>query len=231
MTKTSRLARPRGPVADPVAAVTAQSGKRGQFLQAAKLEFLENGYEATSMDAVAKRAGTTKRTLYAYFSNKEALYHDIADYVGELFGLGIPVPDPDADDLGRELTHYCGAVLANMVWTDSIAMQRMVLGSAPKFPDLPPALYQVSLGAAITRLAAFLTALQRAGRLNRLEPSAKKAASHLLQLTTGTLHQETLMGMREPLPGPPGPKTMKAIDLRPIAKTVAVFLEEAGARS
>jgi len=231
MSNPSRLAPPRGAVPDPVAAVTAETGKRGQFLQAAKLEFLDNGYDATSMDAVAKRAGTTKRTLYAYFSNKEALYHDIADYVGELFALGIPVPDPEAEDLGKELTHYCAAVLANMAWTDSIALQRMVLGSAPKFPDLPPALYRASLGAAITRLAAFLSALLRAGRLNKLEPSARKAASQLLQLTTGSQHQETLMGVRETLPGPPGPKTMKAIDLRPIAKTVADFLEEAGARS
>lgn len=231
MSKPRRLASPRGPVLDPVAAIAAVSGKRGQFLQAAKLEFLENGYDATSMDAVAKRAGTTKRTLYAHFSNKEALYHEIAGYAGELFALGIPVPDPEVEDVARELTHYCTAVLANMAWTDAIALQRMVLGSAPKFPGLPPALYQASFGVAVDRLSAFLSALMRAGRISKLDPSARKAASQLLLLATGTTHQEMLMGVKDPLPGPPGPKTMKAIDQRAIAKLVAVFLEGAGLRS
>jgi|GEM_PF-436747 len=225
MSKTARLDPPASDFPDAVAAVAAKTGKRAGFLQAAKLEFLENGYEATSMDAVARRAGTTKRTLYAYFSSKDALYQDIADYAGELFVHGIPVPDPKADDLAGELGSFCAAVLANMAWTDAVALQRMVLGSAPKFPDLPGKLYDVSFGEATRRLAACLTSAAKAGRLPKPSPTAKGAAQQLLLMTTGQVHQETLMGVRESLPGPPGPVTLRAIDGRAIARAVEAFMD------
>jgi TetR/AcrR family transcriptional repressor of mexJK operon len=38
--------------------------------------FMENGYEATSMDAVALAAKTTKRTVYARYADKKALFTD-----------------------------------------------------------------------------------------------------------------------------------------------------------
>jgi AcrR family transcriptional regulator len=45
---------------------------RENILWAAPDVFLESGYDRASMDVVASRAKTTKRTLYAHFANKEA---------------------------------------------------------------------------------------------------------------------------------------------------------------
>jgi len=201
------------------------SRKRLEMLQAAKLEFLDSGYEATSMDAVARRAGTTKRTLYAHFDSKDALYQEIASYAGRLFLLGVPTPDPAADDLAVELTSYCVAVLGNLAWGDAIALQRMIIGSHAKFPDLPPRLYEVSFGAAVDRLGKCLSAAARAKRITRPK-SAKDAAHRLLLMTTGQVHMETLMGARAPLPGPPGPETYKAVDARRVRATVDEFLRD-----
>lgn len=41
---------------------------------AAQLLFVEQGFDAASMDEVADRAGFTKRTVYSYFTGKEDLY-------------------------------------------------------------------------------------------------------------------------------------------------------------
>lgn len=44
---------------------------REHILDTAKLAFLEDGFERTSMDAIAARAETSKRPLYAHFPTKD----------------------------------------------------------------------------------------------------------------------------------------------------------------
>ncbi len=41
------------------------------MIKAAETVFCRNGYEAASMDEIAKAAQFTKRTLYQYFESKE----------------------------------------------------------------------------------------------------------------------------------------------------------------
>ena len=47
---------------------------RKHVLQVARGVFLEMGFERASMDEVASRAETTKRSLYAHFESKEKLF-------------------------------------------------------------------------------------------------------------------------------------------------------------
>jgi AcrR family transcriptional regulator len=44
------------------------------MLEVAERTFAERGYHATSVDAIAERAGITKPMVYAYFGSKEGLY-------------------------------------------------------------------------------------------------------------------------------------------------------------
>src|ERR1700710_1094638 len=48
--------------------------KRAAVIAAAIEEFLAAGFDATSMDRVAARAGVSKRTVYNHFPSKEALF-------------------------------------------------------------------------------------------------------------------------------------------------------------
>src|SRR5690606_10570483 len=48
--------------------------KREAILAAAQVLFLSNGYEGSSMDAIAAEAGVSKLTLYSHFKDKEALF-------------------------------------------------------------------------------------------------------------------------------------------------------------
>ena len=45
----------------------------GEIIQAAVDEFLENGYEGTSMESIARRAGVSKGGLYHHFSSKDEI--------------------------------------------------------------------------------------------------------------------------------------------------------------
>ena len=57
---------------------------RETMLQAAADLIAENGIEALSIGDVAERAGVSKRTLYNYFENREALFADLSRWSEEL---------------------------------------------------------------------------------------------------------------------------------------------------
>lgn len=46
-------------------------------MDSAEKLFVQNGFENTSIDEVAKEAGLTKRTLYQYFESKEDLFYAV----------------------------------------------------------------------------------------------------------------------------------------------------------
>ena len=54
------------------------------ILQAASDEIVEKGLEEVSLQAVADRAGVSKRTLYNYFDSREALLAGICDWSDQL---------------------------------------------------------------------------------------------------------------------------------------------------
>jgi AcrR family transcriptional regulator len=51
--------------------------RRALLLQVAKKIFAERGFQATTMDDIAKEAGFTKPILYQYFESKTDLYSEI----------------------------------------------------------------------------------------------------------------------------------------------------------
>ena len=54
-----------------------QANSKEQILEAAKIEFAENGFDGSRMDAIAKRAGVNKALLHYHFSTKENLYKEV----------------------------------------------------------------------------------------------------------------------------------------------------------
>ena len=57
-----------------------QPPRRKAILEAAKDVFLDQGYELATMDAIAERAATTKRTVYAHFEHKQALFAAMVEH-------------------------------------------------------------------------------------------------------------------------------------------------------
>ena len=50
------------------------NSKAESILAGAKRAFLTGGFGAVSMDTVAREAGVSKSTVYAYFAGKEELF-------------------------------------------------------------------------------------------------------------------------------------------------------------
>jgi len=60
-----------------------QAQKRAAILAAARELFARDGVERTSMDAVAARAGVSKRTVYDYYGDKRRLLLGVIENAGE----------------------------------------------------------------------------------------------------------------------------------------------------
>lgn len=56
---------------------------RNRILEAAEIEFDENGYAGASMRKIVSRSGTSLGNLYRYFANKEELFLSIVEPVLE----------------------------------------------------------------------------------------------------------------------------------------------------
>ncbi|WP_328766975.1 TetR/AcrR family transcriptional regulator [Streptomyces sp. NBC_00286] len=57
--------------------------KRAAILTAARELFLADGFDRSSVDAIAARAEVSKRTVYDYFGDKQTLLQAVVDAVGQ----------------------------------------------------------------------------------------------------------------------------------------------------
>lgn len=58
---------------------------RETILQKSYEIFYKNGFHDSGVELLAKQAGTTKRTLYAHFGNKEGLIEAVLNYRHQMF--------------------------------------------------------------------------------------------------------------------------------------------------
>ncbi len=164
--------------------------KRDTILAAATAAFRDEGYESTSMDRIAERAGASKRTVYNHFGSKEALFQAVVarlfEQSTELKGV---VWDPERP-LEHQLNDFVQAKTLLSEDTSARCLTRVVLGVYIKQPEL---LHEV-----ITRatgdesfLIGWLRAAHQAGRLS--VPDPELAAHMFSQMTAGVLFWPQLL--------------------------------------
>ena len=97
----------------PVAATASRGAGRPRdphvdaAIRAATLELLvEVGYQATTIQAVARRAGVGAPSIYRRWSSKAELVE------AAVFPSDLVEPDEEGDDVEVELADYCGRILA-----------------------------------------------------------------------------------------------------------------------
>lgn len=129
---------------------------REHILYAAKNVFLEMGFERASMDVIAARAQTSKRTLYAHFESKEKLYLAIIELVRELSLSKLKRPEDYSNDPTEALVLFCGRFLEGLLFAWTIRMCRMSIAEAERFPEGAARYFDVIFTAPHERLSAYL---------------------------------------------------------------------------
>jgi AcrR family transcriptional regulator len=110
--------------------------RRQAFLEAARSEFLANGYEAANVNEVVRRAGGSLATLYNQFNSKEGLFLAVMEDQHERFSREI-TPSCAADlPLEQGLEAMGAQILRALLTPDNLAFYRIVVGEGRKFPQL-----------------------------------------------------------------------------------------------
>jgi AcrR family transcriptional regulator len=137
-----------------------------RILDAATELFLAEGYGATSIEAVAQRAGVSKRTFYHRFPDKAALFaavvHRIIQTLRPPAGTQL-YEGGGLDDILRRLARL---LLRATVAPMALALNRLIIAEAQRFPELAAiAAREGSRTELIGQIAAMLDGEARVGRL------------------------------------------------------------------
>jgi len=192
---------------------------REHILWVAKDVFLEMGFERASMDEVAARAETSKRSLYAHFENKEKLYLAIIDLVRGLFLAKVKTPGDYSADPEQALTLFCGRYLEILLFKAQIQMCRISMAEAARFPEQAAQYFDVLMMQAHGRLSAYL---KKEFRLTAKE--SREAAQKLLGQVLYPRYMRTLFGIDKPVEKFDAQALSRDFDLKPIRRAVKDLL-------
>ena len=100
--------------------------------------FVANGFAATSIDEIARRAGVSKGTVYLYFPTKEALFQEMvrAEFLplfDRLSGLVTADEQVSAIDQLKQIGDFMYREIAG---TDRRMITHLVIAEGPRFPWL-----------------------------------------------------------------------------------------------
>lgn len=162
--------------------------KRAAILTAARELFLSDGFDRSSVDAVAARAGVSKRTVYDYFGDKQTLLQAVVDGVGQSLVTTIrrilddTLTDPtEAADLEDVLVTFAMRIATDMLGSAEYAtLQRLV---RTQFGQLPDGGENSMADTPDEALAERFAAFAEAGLLD--VPDARLAADQFIALTFG----------------------------------------------
>jgi AcrR family transcriptional regulator len=160
--------------------------------EAARHEFAGNGYAATSMEAVARRAGVSTKTLYRLVPNKESLFGGMVTDRLDRFVYEVNLHAADHTDLEQALRAALMACADLALDEEVIALQRMLLQEARKFSDIAGTFYTNAIQRTAVALADWLRVQQKRG-LIALD-DVDEAAGMLLGMVASAPRRAAIFG-------------------------------------
>nr|WP_167150188.1 TetR/AcrR family transcriptional regulator [Lysinibacter cavernae] len=176
------------------------------MLDAAVKLFRINGFAGTSIEAVARTAGVTKRTLYVYFTDKTGLFMAAVERQHNY----VASHSTDHTSLERAAT----AVVYALHSDDAVGLHRLVLAEAVRFPELAESFYATGPERSIAYLSAIVAGVVHepatsTGKSAHASPKPPKPmqsgkptdqdpkiAESLYSLLLGESHRQRMLGLR-----------------------------------
>lgn len=103
--------------------------------EAAVATFAELGYGGASMEAIARAAGITKRSLYARYPDKRAVFADVVPWALARFTDDSVVEDVDEEDVEATLIALGRASLERATHPQNVRLKRLAVNEAASFPE------------------------------------------------------------------------------------------------
>lgn len=175
-------------------AAVRRGRKFDQVVEGARAVFLADGYEGASVDAIARAAGVSKATLYAYFPDKARLFLEVArgECLAQIEGAqAILVPDArPADALraaGRRITGFVLSEFGQSIF-------RLCVAEGHRFPALGQEFFRTGPAVFRAQLCDYLRLAEARGEL--AVDDVELAAEQFVELCHAVLFVEMVFGVR-----------------------------------
>jgi AcrR family transcriptional regulator len=188
---------------------------RDRILDVATELLLTDGYGATSIETIARRARVSKRTFYQRFPDKPALMSAVIVRLIDSLRPPAHVPLIEGENLEQILIHLGSLILHAALTERVLQLQRLIVAESSRFPDLACAVAKA--GGRQEAVALISELLMRQTRSAQLASSdAVFAANQFLQMIV-SLPQLRAIGLGTPM-------TPRELDAW-VHSTVALFLK------
>ena len=161
--------------------------------------FAERGYSETTVEAVGKAAGMTKRTIYELFGDKAALFCAVCNHSHaniEEIRLDLPVSGRSLRSNLLELAHK---LVDHALDDRTISVERTVVVEQMRFPSLIKDINAGARNALNVKIAGVFTELISLRMIGRVD--AYKATEIFFDLVVGNLGFRKTLGFDEVRPG------------------------------
>jgi TetR/AcrR family transcriptional regulator, mexJK operon transcriptional repressor len=192
--------------------------KFDQVLDGGRTVFLRDGYERASVDDIAREAGVSKATLYAYFPDKRLLFLEIASAEcrrqADEAGASLDFSRPIAEIL-RAAAEKIVAFLASDF---GLRIYRIAVAESESFPALAQEFYLSGPKLVQDRIAECLRSATERGEL--VIPDIPFAAAQFAQLCKAELQDRLIFS--------PTPACTPADKARVVSGAVEMFMARYG---
>ena len=139
--------------------------KRRQIIDGARTVFLADGFDAASMNEIARSAGVSKGTLYVYFASKEELFAALIREEKREQAEQTCQLDMDDRNVEAVLLGFGERLLDRIFRPTSIAHLRTVAAVAQRFPTIGQAFFEAGPQHGQLRLADYLARREATGSI------------------------------------------------------------------
>ncbi len=164
------------------------------IVEAAAQEFEDNGYAATTMGAVAQRAGCSTKTMYRLIPTKADLFSSVIAARISRFMLEINPQALDGHGLEDAVEHMLIAFGTLTLSKETVTMVRLVIGESDRFPELAATFHHVAIEQTSQAMADWLEAQCRRGLLKLDDPLG--AATALRGMMIMDIQRAVMFGQR-----------------------------------
>lgn len=173
-----------------------KGARREAILAVAARAFLEKGYSAISLSAIAAEVGGSKATLWRHFRSKAELFEAVLERETESFRRDVEQALGKNRSFRAALRDFCIAYMTMLNSDDAVALHRLVIAEAWRFPELGEIFFERGPELVTRALAQAIAAASVRGELGPCEPDVM--ARYITAMCLSDRFQKTLFGVQAP---------------------------------
>jgi len=178
---------------------TRSARKDREIIEAATAAFIAKGYDGTSMEEIATKAGASKQTVYKHFKDKETLFTEVVEATASQTNdivESVTMLLSEAKFMEGGLQQLARRMTAALMDDELLKLRRLIIANADRMPQLGRSWYEKGFERMLASVASCFQKLTDRGLLQTSDP--RMAASHLFGMVLWIPMNEAMFTGRNP---------------------------------